>query len=77
MARRERIDTAARKRSVPRDERGRFVRDKRKATITPAISVGNRPMLMAAVLVAGLIVATAGALMTAAPLKRRSASHRL
>ena len=70
MARRERTDTGARKRNIRRDERGRFVRDNGNAAPARIIPFGNRPMVLMLAVVAGLIVATAGAVIAAAPLRR-------
>ena len=69
MARRERADTRARKRNVWRDERGRFVGENGNAALARTISFGNRPMVLM-LAAAGLIVATAGAVIAAAPLRR-------
>ena len=70
MARRERTDTRARKRNVRRDERGRFVGENGNAALARAISFGNRPIVLMLAVAAGLIVATAGAVIAAAPLRR-------
>ena len=75
MARRERIDNPGGRRVVRRDDRGRFVGDKGKATRARAMPFGNRPIALVAV-VAGLIVATAGAVIATGPLRRGTTSFK-
>ena len=70
MARRERIDTRARKRNVRRDERGRFVGEDNDAALARIIPFGKRPVVLMLAVAAGLIVATAGAVIAASPLRR-------
>ena len=70
MARRERTDSGARKRNVRRDERGRFVGENGNAAFARTISFGNRSMVLVLAVAAGMILATAGAVIAAEPLRR-------
>ena len=76
MARRQRIDTGTDKRAVRRDERGRFVASKKRrgdrgrTALARTSSFVNVPMELLVAVAAGLVVITAGALITSVTLRR-------
>ena len=82
MAKRQRIDTGTDKRDVRRDERGRFVASKKRRGDrgrTPSArtnSLGNVPTELLVAVAAGLVVLTAGAVITSVTLRRGGTGFR-
>ena len=81
MAKRQRIDTGTDKRDVGRDERGRFVASKkgrgdRGRTSARTSSFANVPVELLVAVAAGLVVITAGAVITSVTLRRGGTGFR-
>jgi hypothetical protein len=82
MARRQRIDTGTDKRAARRDERGRFVASKKRwggrgrTAVARTSSLRNVPVELLVAMAAGLVVITAGAVITSVTLRRGGTGFR-